>query len=113
MSRVAHYRGDTPHRGLAWIACALSLGCKAERRLTAGDCAALRERIEGAWIRDALAAQGSSSQRDTPFIGEERRRIGEGWQTRCAMWLGLRVDERELACLHKADTIDDVNECAR
>jgi hypothetical protein len=92
----------------------LAFGCKAERRLTVDDCTALRAQIEGAWNRDAVAAQHLiGSDGHTRFIGEEQHRIGQAWQSRCSMLVGLRVSEREMSCLQKADTIDDVSECAR
>ena len=101
-------------RAAALAACLMLLGCRHERRLSADDCAELRARVEGAWNHDALAAQHLvGTEAHTRFIGEEQQRIGEAWNARCTALVGQRVDDRELACLHKAETVDDVAECAR
>ncbi len=93
---------------------ALVAGCRGERQLTEDDCTALRARIEGAWNRDAVAAQHLvGTEAHTRFIGDEQRHIGEAWRARCTALVGQRVADREIRCLEKADTIDDVQECAR
>jgi hypothetical protein len=100
-------------RGAAVVLLMLA-GCRSERQLTEDDCTALKARVEGAWNRDAVAAQHLvGTEAHTRFIGDEQRRIGEAWRARCTALVGQRVAEREMQCLEKADTIDDVAECAR
>ncbi len=88
--------------------------CSHERRLAADDCAAVRDRLGAAWKRDAQTADHlNGSEAHGGFIQEEEQRIGEAWLARCNALVGQRVDERELACLRKVETVDDVAECAR
>jgi len=88
------------------------VGCE-QRKLTEADCARVKERLQKAWHRDAIAA-ARLSERDEfrQFISDEGDRIGEAWMARCTPMVGRPVSDDELECLTKADTIDDVYECS-
>ncbi len=101
-----------------WGACLLLAsfwlgGCREQRTLTEGDCAVVRERLEEAWNRDAVAAMRLADT-DEPlrFVGDEELRIGNSWTLRCRAWVGRPFDKQQLDCLAKVQTIDDVYECA-
>ncbi len=97
---------------LVLAACFLG-ACREQRTLTEGDCAAVRERLEEAWNRDAVAAMRlADSDEALRFVGDEEHRIGRSWGVRCKSWVGRPVDQRQLDCLSKVQTIDDVYECA-
>ena len=99
--------------GAAVLAAGLSLGCDSQK-LTEGDCALIKDRIEKAWERDAIAAQRlADTEQFSPFIREESDRIGEAWMTQCKTRVGTEVTSAELDCLNAAQTIDDVYACAR
>jgi hypothetical protein len=74
----------------------------------------VRQKLEEVWQRDAVAAS-HLAERDEfrEFIREQGRVISEGWMTKCSERIGRPVDSGELDCLQRADTIDDVYECAR
>jgi hypothetical protein len=100
------------------IGAALSLGalvllggCE-RRKLTEADCARIKGRLEGAWERDALAAQREATNDVfVKFVRDEKGRIGADWMRKCTPMIGRDVSEEELTCLDRADTIDDVYEC--
>jgi hypothetical protein len=86
--------------------------CNKKRTLTEGDCALVKERIEKAWHRDAIAAQRlAETDNFRQFIRDEGDRIGESWMAQCKLLVGRKVDKQELDCLNKAETIDDVYAC--
>ncbi|MEZ4440670.1 MAG: hypothetical protein R3B72_16345 [Polyangiaceae bacterium] len=90
----------------------LLLGCE-QRVVTPSDCAAVKQRLEDAWQRDAVAAQRlADTDRFNGFIRDEQRRIGDDWMKTCEGMVGRPVSEREIDCLRKVETIDDVNACA-
>lgn len=90
------------------------LGCAGERALTESDCAAARLRVERAWNRDAVAAERvSSGERHMRFIGDEERRIGERFAARCTELVGKKLAVAELACLERAESIEQVDACHR
>jgi hypothetical protein len=97
---------------LALVASFVLVGC-AERELTEADCALVKERVEKAWHRDAIAAQRlADTAAFNQFIGDEQDRIGDAVMARCSAMVGRAVSARELDCLTKAETIDDVYACA-
>ena len=90
----------------------LVVGCE-QRTMTEADCAAVKQRLEKAWHRDAIAASRLADKTQfRQFIRDEGERIGESWMERCKPMVGRAVDAAELDCLNKAQTIDDVYECA-
>ena len=105
-------------RALALSASALAFvavvsGCR-ERTLSEGDCALIKERLEKAWNRDAVASQRlADTDKFNPFIRDEGDRIGDSWMEQCRTMVGRPVKESELVCLNAAETIDDVYACAR
>ncbi|MEQ9321483.1 MAG: hypothetical protein RIF41_20125 [Polyangiaceae bacterium] len=87
-------------------------GCR-ERELTEADCALVKERVEQAWHRDAIAAQRlADTDGFNQFIRDEQNRIGDAFMEQCRPLVGRQVSARELDCLGKAETIDDVYACA-
>jgi hypothetical protein len=77
------------------------------------DCVVVARRLEQAWSRDAVAAMGlAGSDQFRRFVHHEGQRISEAWSQECAALVGRPTDSGELACLQKAQTIDDVYECA-
>jgi hypothetical protein len=89
-------------------------GCDSSRTLSEADCNQVRQQLEEAWRRDAVAAARLAERDDyLEFIREQGRAIGEGWMNTCRAQLGRPVSGSELECLGKAETIDDVYECAR
>lgn len=104
-----------PSLGLALLGATLvaSMGCE-ERTLTDRDCLMIQERIEGAWSRDAVAAQKLAETEDLgAFIGAEGDRLAQRWGKRCNALVGQPISEEELTCLRNAQTIDDFEECRR
>lgn len=88
-------------------------GCE-ERTLTDRDCLMIQERLEGAWSRDAVAAQKLAETEDLgAFIGAEGDRLAQRWGKRCKALVGQPISEEELTCLRNAQTIDDFEECRR
>jgi len=87
-------------------------GCR-ERELTEADCALVKERVEEAWHRDAIAAQRLADTNGfNQFIRDEQDRIGDAFMQQCRPLVGRQVSASELDCLGKAETIDDVYACA-
>jgi hypothetical protein len=94
------------------ISASLLAGCE-QRTMTEADCAAVKQRLEKAWHRDAIAASRLANKTQfRQFIRDEGTRIGESWMERCKPMVGRAVDATELDCLNKAQTVDDVYECA-
>jgi hypothetical protein len=93
----------------------LALGaCRGERKLTEADCALVKDKLEKAWQRDALAAQRlADTEVFRGFIREEGDRIVEAFEEECSRMVGRTVRAAELDCMQRADTIDDVYECAK
>lgn len=89
------------------------LGCDGkERALTHEDCAAVAVRLQKVWKDDATAAQLLNDKGDfAGFIADEGVRIHAAWSEECDELVGRPIAESELACLKRADTIDDVYEC--
>lgn len=86
-------------------------GCD-ERKLDAADCERIKDRLEVAWERDALAAQRkSTSDVFLKFVRDEKQRIGADWMLECTPLVGRDVSPADLLCLDKVDNIDDVYEC--
>ena len=99
-----------PRAGVVAVVLALA-GCS-ERELTEADCALVKDRLQAAWKRDALAAQDlAETDQFLQFIKDEGERIGESWMQRCKTMVGKQVSEAELSCLTAAETIDDVYAC--
>ena len=85
----------------------------APRPLSEADCALVKDRLEKAWHRDAIAAQRlADTDTFSQFIRDEGDRLGDEWMTSCQAMVGRQVSARELDCLSKVDTIDDVYACA-
>lgn len=83
-----------------------------KRVMTDKDCRDVKERLERAWNTDATAAQRlADTDSFSQFIGEEEDRLGDAWMKRCEPLVGKEVSERELECLHQAETLDDVLTC--
>ena len=84
------------------------------RTLSEADCALVKDRLEKAWQKDAVAAMRlADTDQYRQFIRDERDRIGDAWMSRCEPMRGREVDSDEIECLAKAETIDDVYACAR
>lgn len=95
------------------VAAVLVVGGCRERELTEADCALVKNRVEEAWHRDAIAAQRLADTNGfNQFIRDEQNRIGDAFMEQCRPLVGRQVSARELDCLAKAETIDDVYACA-
>ena len=82
--------------------------------MSEADCTLVKDRLEKAWHRDAIAAQRlADTDTFSQFIRDEGDRIGDAWMAQCQPLIGREVSARELKCLAKVDTIDDVYACAR
>ena len=87
-------------------------GCEM-RTMTEADCTLVKDRLEKAWHRDAIAAQRlADTDTFSQFIRDEGDRIGDAWMEQCKALIGRQVSVGELDCLGKAETIDDVRACA-
>jgi len=87
-------------------------GCDS-RTLSESDCVSIKERLQRAWHRDAVAAVRLSDRDGLgQFVRDEGARIGTSWMGVCRPLVGRPISSAQLACLAKADTIDDVYECA-
>ena len=97
--------------GLAFVL-VLAAGCE-ERMLTEGDCALIKDRLERAWTRDAVAAQRLADTNSFQgFIRDEGDRIGDAWMAQCELMVGKPVNDEAVECLRKVQTIDDVYDCS-
>jgi hypothetical protein len=92
----------------------LAFGCAGEHKLSEADCALVKDRLQKAWHRDAIAAQRlADTDAFNGFIRDEGDRIAEAFEEECSRMIGRVVRPGELECMSKAETIDDVYECAR
>jgi hypothetical protein len=84
------------------------------RTITDDDCKKITENMREVWASEAKrAAGGVPAERASSVIRSEGERLVSDWSAECKKELqGRRVDSKEMDCLLRAKTIDQISKCA-
>ena len=100
----------------AWAifaAAAALAGCG--RTVSESDCTSIKENMRAAWSAEAqraAPADPAGAERASAVIRSEGDKLVNDWMTECKKELmGRRVEPKEMDCLLKAKTIDDISKC--
>ena len=99
---------------LLLFAATAALGCG--KTVTDDDCRKVGENMLQVWQAEsakAASADGADSEKARNVIKSEGDKLVADWSTECKKELmGRRVDPKEMDCLLKAKSIEQINKCA-
>jgi hypothetical protein len=99
---------------LALPAALLLVGCG--KTMTDDDCRKVADSMREVWLAEAKKAappEGPSLEKAQAVIRSESEKLVTDWSAECRKELqGRRVDPKEMSCLLKAKSVDEVHRCA-
>jgi len=99
---------------LALPAALLLVGCG--KTMTDDDCRKVADSMREVWLAEAKKAtppEGPSIEKAQAVIRSESEKLVTDWSAECKKELqGRRVDAKEMSCLLKAKSVDEVHRCA-
>jgi hypothetical protein len=98
----------------AFVFGACALGCG--KTITDDDCKKITENMRDVWATEAKKAaptDGAGAEKAAGVIRAEGDKLTADWSAECKKeLLGRRVDPKEMDCLLKAKSVDQITKCA-